>query len=606
MNWRAATARRATINLLLGVLVVAAVLPAPVGGQELPWQPGRLISFWDRWINPLEFRAPVRFIPFELKGGLVPYGGPGMFAGLPASFFKEDQTVFLLDSTESKVVSIEKFSSRLALVYDLNLVQINLRNRFLPITVVDMMVGLALRTNQLPLANTLPTNWPPGQNYKVAPIFHHGLATLTINYQRSARGYAYFQLSRGLATGSVYRAGITGNYLKGNGTSRDYALGYKFFRRRAGEPRYAIGLELRYSRLDVPQLDDPELLSPIEGLEQRSLGLIFTFSPVFGGRPTSADRAKRALYSGDYMAAEDDLRAFVSDYPRHVHRRRAERLLALAGRLVPYQQVKLARAMQDEGRLEEALEWYHKAGLRGDSTLAATIDSGKAEIGYVYLQRADEQLQQGRLENTGQLLRIAMDLVPENEDLVVRFSAEVLIRQGHALRTQNDFTTALKYYDRAISADPSRKVEIDGYKVRIAEDLLQQAFYAADHSALALALQSLKLGRALDPDRKAEMDSLVVLLEQRLAGITRGEIQKAMEDQMRMAREERGRMPPTRPRIGMLVAQVEDILGGPDHRTQHNDRLGVNHQLWEYRGGKFPGQYYFENYQLKRVEPLGE
>ncbi len=582
-------------------------MPAPVGGQELPWQPGRLISFWDRWINPLEFRAPVKFIPFELKGGLVPYGGPGMFSGLPTSFFKEDQTVFLLDSTESEVASIRTIMSRLAFVYDLNLVQINLRNRFLPITVVDMMAGLALRTNQMPLANTLPSNWPPGrQNYKVAPIFHHGLATLTINYQRSARGYAYFQLSRGLATGSVYRAGITGNYLKGNGTSRDYALGYKFFRRRADDPRYAIGLEVRYSRLDVPQLDDPDRLSPIDGLQQRSLGLIFTYGPVFGGRATGADRAKRALYSGDYMAAEEDLRVFIGDYPRHVHRRRAERLLALAGRLVPYQQVDLARALQDEGRLEEALEWYHQAEQRGDTALAATIDTGKAEIGYVYLQRADQQLQQGRLENTGKLLQIAMDLVPENEDLVVRFSAEVLIRQGHALRTQSDFTTALKYYDRAISADPSRKVEIDGYKVRIAEDLLQRAYYAADHSALALALQSLKLGRELDPDRKAEMDSLVVLLEQRLSGITQAEISKAMEDQMRMAREERGRMPPTKPRIGMLVAQVEDILGAPDHRTQHNDRFGVNHQLWEYKGGNSPGQYYFENYQLKRVEPPAE
>ena len=598
---------RAALKLLFGVLVGAAVLPVAVVGQELPWHPGRLVSFWDRWINPLEFRAPVRFIPFELKGGLVPYGGPGMFAGLPASFFKEDQTVFLLDSTESEVASIRTITSRLAFVYDLNLVQINLRNRFLPITVVDMMVGLALRTNQLPLANTLPDNWPSGsQNYKVAPIFHHGLATLTINYQRSARGYAYFQFSRGWATGNVYRAGITSKYLSGEGTSRDYALGYKFFRRNADDPRYAIGLELRYSRLDVPQLDDPERLSPIDGLQQRSLGLIFTFGPVFGGRVTSADRAKRALYSGDYMAAEDGLRAFVSDYPRHVHRRRAERLLALAGRLVPYQQVDLARASQDEGRLEEALKWYRQAEQRGDTTLTATIDSGKAEIGYVYLQRADDQLQRGRLENTGELLQIAMDLVPENEDLVVRFSAEVLIRQGHALRTQHDFTTALKYYDRAISADRSRKVEIDGYKVRIAEDLLQRAYYAADHSALALALESLKLGRELDPERKAEMDSLVVLLEQRLSGITRAEIQKAMEDQMRLAREERGRMPPTTPRIGMLVAQVEEILGGPDHRTEHNDQWDVNHQLWEYRGGNFPGHYYFENYQLKRVAPLVE
>ncbi len=98
----------------------------------------------------------------------------------------------------------------------------------------------------------------------------------------------------------------------------------------------------------------------------------------------------------------------------------------------------------------------------------------------------------------------------------------------------------------------------------------------------------------------------MVLLEQRLSGITRAEIQNAMENQMRLAREERGRMPPTKPRIGMLVALVEEILGGPDHRTEHNDQWDVNHQLWEYREGNFPGHYYFENYQLKRVAPLVE
>ncbi|MEE9465075.1 MAG: tetratricopeptide repeat protein [Candidatus Neomarinimicrobiota bacterium] len=603
LNRLRALAKRGTILFLQGIVMATMIWPVALVAQEIPWKPGRLISFWDRRVNVLEFRTPVRFLPFELKGGLLPYGGPGMFAGLPASFMQEDQTVFVLDSTESEVASIETFSSRLALVYDLNLAKLNLRNRFFPISLVDVMVGVALRTNQMPLATPLPANWPQArENYKVAPVFHHGLVTLNINYQRSERRYIYFQTSRGVATGSVYRAGLTGNYLKGSGTSADYALGIKFLGRGDREPRNAFGLELRYSLLDVPELNDPDRLSPIEGLQQRSFGLVFTYGPVFGGRATSADRAKHALYSGDYMAAEDGLREFIRDHPDHVRRRRAEKLLALAGELVPYQQVQLARALTDEGQLEEAMEWYDQAALRADSALVGAIDSGRAEIGYLFLQRADLLLQEGQLEQTSKLLQIALDLVPESEDLIVRYAAEVLIRQAHALRTRGDYVTALRYYDRAISADPARQVEIEGYKVRIAEDLLQQAHYAANRSALALALQSLQLGRELDPGRKTEMDSLIVRLEQRLAGITQVEIQQAMEEQMRSAREERGRMPPTRPRLGMLVAKIEDILGPPDHRTQSTDRLGVNHQLWEYTSGNFPGQYYFENYQLKRVE----
>ncbi len=54
------------------------------------------------------------------------------------------------------------------------------------------------------------------------------------------------------------------------------------------------------------------------------------------------------------------------------------------------------------------------------------------------------------------------------------------------------------------------------------------------------------------------------------------------------------------------MAQIEDILGTPDHVTHETDRFGVNYQLWEYKSGEYPGLYYFENYILMRVERLGK
>lgn len=575
--------------------------------QELPWSPSRLMRFWDQTVNPLEFRAPIRFIPYELKGGLIPYGGPGMFKGLPASYFKEDQTVFVLDSTESAVASIRALSSRLALVFDAELGKLNLRNRFWPLSVVDVMVGAGLRTSLLPLAQRLPENWPQGQFiYRIAPVFHLAQGTVTVNYQRSERRYMYFQYARGIALGSVYRAGITGNYLRGVGTSVDWSCGYRFFRRGTGNPRYALGIELRYSRLDVATVDDPDDISPIEGLEQRSFGLIFTFSTIFGGRATAGDRAKRALYTGDFMAAERDFGVFISDFPQHTRQRRAERLLQLAARLVPYQQVQIAQAMTDEGRLEEALQWYDRAIARGDTNLTAIIDSGRMEIGYKFLQRADRRLSRGELDTTGRLLKIAQNLMPAEENLVRRYSAEVLIQEGHRFRGAGDFNSALRHYDRAIAADSTRTVEITGYKARIAEDLLKLAITATDRSALALALESVRRSRELDPGRKQELDLLETQLQERLDKLAQAEIRQAVEGQMNAVREARDYMPPTKPQIGMLVSQIEEILGPPDHITKGDDQHGANHQLWEYGGGDHPGQYYFENYELKRVELLKE
>jgi len=601
-----AQSRFPSTSLLLLCLTLAA-LPAIIPGQTSPWRPNRIVRFWDLRVNPLEFRTPVRLVPFDVKASVTVYGGPGMFRAFPLSLFRGDHSAVILDSTESEMTSIQSLFSRLTFVYDVDLAKFNPLYRFLPFSIVDVMVGAGLRTNSIPFPSALPGYWPPGEfDYEFAPVFHHLLANMTIGYQRSENWYAYLQLSRGIAVGSVYRFSLIKRYLGGRGSSADFTVGLKFFRPGSGRVRSSWGGELRYYSLDVPDLDDPDLISPIEGLQVRGLGLFFTFGTVLGGRPSTADRAKRDLYSGDYMAAEENLRAFLEQHPRHGKTRRARRLLALAEGLVPYQQIDLARTLQQKGRLEEALHWLDQAETRADSSLMTSVDQGRAEVGYVYLERADRFLRQGNLDRTDQILRTAKLLLPAEEQLIERYEAEVLIRQGHNLRSQGAFTAALKKYNLAISADTSRRVEIEGYQVRIAENLLRDAAAASERDAVALALESLRLSQTLDPRRKAELDEMIMELERRLERLTRGEIRRSMEDQMQEARERRSVIPPSKPRIGLLVAQIEDILGTPDHVTQETDRFGINHQLWEYKSGEYPGLYYFENYILTRVETLGK
>ena len=584
-------------SLLLALALLS--LPLLAKAQTLPWKPNALIRFWGLHVNPLEFRDPLRLAPFDVKAGLAAY----------------DQSGVIFDSTESEITTIASISARLMLVYDLDLVKVNLVHRFVPFSLLDVLVGVGLRTNQVPLARGLPAEWPPSdQDYRFAPVFRQALLNLTIGYQRSERWYSYVQITRGLAVGNVYRAGVTGRYLGGSGTSSDLALGLKWFRATVGNARYNLGLELRYHGLNVPKLDDPdraspeadEGISPVEGLQLRSLGLFLTFGISFGGRATAADRAKRDLYRGDYMSAESNLRSFLQRFPRHGKTGRAQKMLALVETLVPYQQLELAQAAQEAGRLEEALLWLDRAETRADTNLTGRISDGRADIGYIYLQQADSLLRMGQLGRTDNILRAAEVLLPLNEDIVDRYDAEVLIRQGHDLRAGGDLTAALRRYDLAAEADTSRRVEIDGYKVRVAEDLLKEAEFAADRSAFGLALESLRLSQALDPRRKAELDLMIVDLEAHIAKTVQGEIRRSIEAQLQEARALRNRVPPSKPRLGLLVAQIEALLGLPDHVARDTDRLGIDHQLWEYRGGEHPGMYYFEEYVLKRMEPPPE
>ncbi len=609
---RMAALRRPPFSGRKCVLLLAVLAATGLSGQVQHWKPWKIRAFWERQLNPLEFRLPVSLIPFDVKAGLAMYGGPDMIAGLPFSLLGRDYSVASLDSTESEVITIGNPFRRLLLIYDLDFLQLNLSSRLLPISSLDILAGLAIRTHQIPFAPAVPSHWPSdGTQYRFAPVFHTGLVTLTFGYQRSERLYAYLKTSYGYATGNLYRAGLVQRNLKGSGTAADWALGIKRLSAGSDIPRMALGLELRYHSLDIPALEVPLLededgnkfkLSPVEGLQYRSLGVFITFGAFFGGRPTAADRAKDDLYRGDYMAARDKLNSFIRQYPNHARVKRARKLLALAEKMAPYQQVDLARAYQARGDLEKALRWYGEAEVTTDTALIGDIGAGQEEVGYVYLQRASDALQQNDLEATSRILRNANLLLPGEKVVVHRFEAEVLIRRGHQYRTLGNHTAALRSYNDAIRIDPGRKVEIDGYRVRLAEDLLRHAAVAADRSALALAVESLQLSRSLDPGADPQLDSMVVDLQNRLAQMSQAQIRTAVEAQMELAREIRNRVPPTRPRIGMLVAALEEAIGPPDQVTQARDPRGVNHQIWEYRAGEFPGQYYFENYILKRIE----
>ncbi|MCH8327005.1 MAG: hypothetical protein IID15_00590 [Candidatus Marinimicrobia bacterium] len=591
-----------------GLLILWLMLFTQASGQTQHWKPGFLRKFWELQVNPLEFREPIRFSPFDIKSGLAIYGGPEMIAGLPLSLLKTDYSVVTLDSTESEVPTIGQFYKRTLLIYDLDFLQINLRGRFLPISVLDVMVGLGIRTQQIPIAPKIPDEWPAGEeNYRFAPIFHTGLVSLMLGMQRSDRWYLYLKTSRGIAIGSVYRASAISRTLSGRGPSTDWVLGVKRFGESPIDPRMTLGLELRYHRIDVPELDVPDLpdgrrLSPIQGLNFRAVGVFVTFGAYFGGRSTSADRAKQSLYRGDYISAQEELNSFLQSHPDHTEVGRARELLALARKMAPYQQLDLARQYQEQGDLETALKWYRQAEQGADITLMQDIIAGNEEVGQIYIQRASDALAGNKLDETSDILRIANLLLSDEDVLVERFEAEVLVRRGHQSRQQGNVTLALRNYDAAIRVNPERRVEIEGYKVRLAEDLINQAVRATDRAALALAVESLRQSQLLDPRNEASLDSMLVTLENRMRMLAQGEIQQAIDAQMEAARELRNFVPPTKPRIGMLVAALETALGPADHVTEGFDAAGVSHQIWEYNGGDYPGLYYFENYLLKRID----
>lgn len=556
----------------------------------------------DHYFRVLEFREPIVAIPVEARYGIGFYGWR---RGNPFQF---DSTLISYEGDPPEIIGDIDVAGRTASFIEMQGLQTNLSYLLFGKSYLDVLTGLGFRYSSvfgLPNLPEVPTAWfREGTQDTVktfSPTVFEGNIVTSFVLQWRPFWFVHFQYSYGYNHVRFYRDDSVNPDPSGTGRTSTYSLGIKFIRETETAARYAWGFELRhaYQRVETIRGED----TPISSLSLPNLGIFFTFGAFYGGRPTVGDEGKALFLKKDYVAAKRKFTQFVNTYPHHARVGRARKLLSLSTQRIPYQLVNEGEQLERRGNLDLALDKFIQAKLAAGSDLKPQISRIIERVAEKYMGRADSLFALRQDEPALKAMRKAGSVSEGAKESGLVLEARIYLEQGRDLAFRELYPMALEKYDQAMKLAPSLKIEIHRARLEAAAGMLEDVNRASDEASVRLGLQSLYRAREILGRSDPEMDRIISGLESQLTRLDQWRIHQRIGDYVAQADQERARRDIPRVTTGMLVAEVEYILGEPDTVVERLNERNRNTQLWIYNlpdGSK--RSLYFEDYVLFRIE----
>ncbi|MFQ6675034.1 MAG: hypothetical protein ACE5LH_01690 [Fidelibacterota bacterium] len=570
----------------------------------------RVVRWFDGYFRSMEFREPIVTMPVEGRYGIGFYGWRG---GNPFAF---DSTLISYEGDPGEVLGEIGLSGRTASFIEFQGLQTNLSYFLFGKSYVDILTGLGFRyssifpfpavalTKRLALEGLpeVPSSWPDTSKTFSPAVLEGNIVTSVILQWRPA-WFVHLQYSYGANRARFYRDDSINPVPYGTGRTATYAVGIKFIRESETAARYAWGFELRHMYQRVERIRDPGEQTPISAFRLPNLGLFFTFGAFYGGRPTVGDEGKALFLRHDYIAARRKFTQFVNTYPHHARINRARKLLRLSTERIPFQLMSQGEELEGRGNLDAALDRYIQAKLAADKDLRRTVSGAIERVAEKYVVRADSLFALREDDLALAALRKAAGVSETARESGRVLEARIYLEQGRDLAFRGLYSLAMEKYDRAMEISPSLNVDIRRAQLEAAAGMLGDVNRASDEGSVRLALQSLYRARDILGKGDPEMNRVISGLEEQLTRLDQWRIQNRIGEYMDAAREEMARKDLPRVSRGMVVAEVEAILGKPDSVLERVDDQNRNTQLWIYElpdGTK--RLLYFEDYVLFRME----
>jgi len=548
--------------------------------------------FWDRLFHRREFHHPISFIPVEFRYGFGYNGGKG-FLGLknPGNWLE------LESGTENFKPG---FKARIGHQLELDFLKTNLSYYLFKTSWLDMHTGLNIRYSSLLFPAKTPETWSTNNSNWSVEEFSGKLLELSwsqsLILQRYESWYASLRYTYGWANSTFYGAGGP----SGSGPSYSYSLGARYILKSNQDFRYAMGLDLKYTNTSINKIKDSKDLTPIRKFTIENFGVFATVSVFFGGELTSADAGKMNYYRRDYITAKRQLESFITDYPKHAKRLRAEKFIKLSKEKIPLQLMKQAMSFDERGLMHKALDRYERALALADTLLAPVLKERIREIAYSELEKAELLLKSGRGDEALIKVKELITWFPEFENRAIHFETRNLIQKGKTALNYGFHFKSLNFFDEALTLDPSLEIEINIYRLQIGADLLAWADSANDFRSVRFVIFALEeaqriIGSLSDGNAKvlAELKSKMMEREEYI-------LNRKIKNKIEVFRK-KSEHKPEPVTLGMTIPQVQDLMGPPDEIISQG--YEEQDQLWIYRReDRSKVLMTFSNYILFRIE----
>ena len=559
--------------------------------------------------RPMEFREPIATIPAEGRFGVGFYGWKGL------NPLKINPTsISYAEDTDDKLTEIS-FSGRMGSFLEIEGGQTNLSYALFGKSYIDILAGLGVRYSsifpfpRMEIRDDLIITGPPNvpESWGVERQFSPSVLELNIGSSYIMRWhpkwFIHLKYSYGVNHTRFYKDERMDSSPYGTGTSSAYSVGLKMITESPTEARYAWGLEVRHIYHRVNAIHDDLEITPITGMRLPNLGVFFSFSAFYGGRTTAGDEAKKLFLNKNYVAARPKFREFINTYPNHGRMRRAKKLLDITNKRIPYQLYSEGGDLQGIKKMDNAAEKYVEALTAAEDTLKDRLMERLDELVEHYVARGNDFFELRQYEEALNNLGKAAALTEEGKRAQNTLRAKILMAQGNDLATAGLYSLAIRKYDAVPDLDRKLTMKARRASMKAAVGMVGDVNEAKDVVTLRLALKSLKTARDMFAPAEFKYNNYITVLEKQLAATDSLQVRREMDNSLEEAREFIAQRHMPRLETGMLVSEVQDLLGEPDEVVESTKGKNRNYQMWIYNlPHREKRLLYFENYVLFKIE----
>ena len=571
-------------------------------------------GYWiNKWFYAREFASPINIIPIEIRYGLGATGkSTGSASSLSSDSFKDDPKKIRY---ESDVTPISQETNNIwgsSVEVDIGL--INLPHYIVGTSWMNVMNGLSYRSSTLFSPAAVPynewgatnSNW--GDTTYFSPKLSEYLATTHFQYQPFDNWYLNFRYSYGLASALFYSSNEeTWNQdLSGSGTSAAGALGIRFILDPGRSNRFTVGIDFRYSYTKIHTINDPNDITPITRFDLSNYGIYLTLSAFYGGKKTNGDKAKNSYYRKDYIEALSTFNKFMSEYPSHSNRHRAEEYIADCEYKIPYQLMEKGLVLERSGKTKKALDMYKyaRSKVKNDTTASNLIEGRIEQIALLWMIEAEKFLNDSKYIRAYNLVKNVAEFSDQGKKEIRRFKSWVILGEGKQYQELGFIGKAMGKYAEALEMNQDLVYEVKALQYKAGIQMAKLATKADEFEEIQLAIYSLEFARELSGGIGVKNEQLLIDLKEKLNSYEDYKSRELIDKRMEFSRLELDIARSKKLNIGQTLPEVEALLGMPHEKILGNNGTNQEEQLWIYFMDKKSLQLSFQNFLLFKIEEL--
>ena len=570
-------------------------------------------AWLDKWLHGREFAAPVNLIPVEIHYGI---GFNGKTSGSAANLDKDsaadDPDKIKYDEDVDPIS--QKFNNLWGSSMEVDVGLINIPYYLLGTSWMNVMTGLTYRTSKTFYGAEVPyeewaktkINW--GDTVYFSPKMKEYMLTTYFQYQPFNNWFMNFRYSYGLASAVFYTPDHEewDETLTGSGTSAAMGAGIRFILDPGKENRFTVGLDFRYSYTKIHTILDPADITPINRFDLSNYGLYFTLSAFYGGKKTIGDEAKKLYYRKDYIHARDKFKQFLSDYPAHANRHRAEKYIADCDYKIPYTIMDEGVVLDKKSKTQKALDRYiyAKSLVKNDTLILETLNRRIDQIALLWMFEAEKMLNESRYDEAYSLVKHVAEFSIHGKKELRRFKSWVVLGEGKKYQTAGFIGKAMGKYANALEMNPDLIYEVKSLQYRAGIQMARLAKEADEFEEIQLAIHSLEFARELSGGIGKRNEQLLMDLNNKLKSLSDYKTRVLIDHKMNLARGKQARARTEKLKVGQTIPQVQELLGEPHEKIIGSHGTNPEEQLWIYFVDQKSLHLSFHHFQLFKIEEL--